>query len=154
MPRVLNRKTIGNKWIPNSVYVGRPSAWGNPFTIGRDGSRAEVIAKYRAWICDQPELISRLSELRGKDLICWCSPLPCHADVLLDLADGVDKLHMVTRTDDAGNTVLVQDGLGPCQALAVHDKLEACGHKQSYSIMRYATPSDRDNLLRSLGIIE
>jgi len=32
------------------VYIGRPSKWGNPFVIGRDGSRADVIAKYRTWI--------------------------------------------------------------------------------------------------------
>jgi hypothetical protein len=46
----------------------------------------EVIARYRAWLCGQPELIAALPELRGKDLICWCAPDSCHADVLLELA--------------------------------------------------------------------
>lgn len=58
---------------------------GNPFVIGRDGSRADVIAKYRIWIEQQPELTAALGELRGKDLVCFCAPLPCHGDVLLDL---------------------------------------------------------------------
>jgi hypothetical protein len=60
---------------------------GTPFVIPRDGSRDEVIAKYRAWIVQQPALMAALPELRGKDLVCWCAPSPCHADVLLELAN-------------------------------------------------------------------
>ena len=67
------------------VYIGRPSKWGNPFAIGRDGTRAQVIEKYRAWIVTQPALMSALPELEGKILGCWCSPLPCHGEVLIDL---------------------------------------------------------------------
>jgi hypothetical protein len=44
----------------------------NPFVLGRDGSRDDVIAKYRAWIVRQPALMAALRELRGKDLVCWC----------------------------------------------------------------------------------
>ena len=44
----------------------------NPFVIGHDGSRDEVIAKYRAWIVRWPALMAALHELRGKDLVCWC----------------------------------------------------------------------------------
>jgi hypothetical protein len=43
---------------------------GQPFVIGRDGSRDEVIAKYRAWIVQQPALMAALHELRGKNLVC------------------------------------------------------------------------------------
>jgi len=69
------------------VYVGRPSKWGNPFTIGRDGARAQVIAKYRAWILTQPALVEAARrELRGKVLACWCAPLACHAEVLAEIA--------------------------------------------------------------------
>jgi hypothetical protein len=69
------------------VYVGRPSKWGNPFTIGRDGTRAQVIAKYRAWILTQPALVKAARrELRGKVLACWCAPLACHAEVLAEIA--------------------------------------------------------------------
>lgn len=71
------------------VYVGRGrgSRWGNPFKSPRDGSRDDVIAKYERWLVGQPELMAALPELRGKVLGCWCAPKPCHADVLLRLAN-------------------------------------------------------------------
>ena len=69
------------------VYIGRPSKWGNPFTIGKDGTRNEVIEKYRDWIKTQPDLIESLHELRDKTLGCWCSPNACHGDILVELAN-------------------------------------------------------------------
>ena len=70
------------------VYIGRPSPWDNPFEIGRDGARDEVIKKYRQWLAAKPELIARAKvELRGKTLGCWCAPKPCHGDVLLEIAN-------------------------------------------------------------------
>jgi hypothetical protein len=69
------------------VYIGRPSKWGNPFVIGRDGTRDEVIAKYESWLIKQPDLMDALPVLRGKTLACWCSPEPCHGDVLERLAN-------------------------------------------------------------------
>jgi hypothetical protein len=69
------------------VYIGRPSIWGNPFVIGRDGDRAEVIGKYEAWLTRQPRLLARVPDLRGKVLGCFCAPLPCHGDVLARLAE-------------------------------------------------------------------
>ena len=69
------------------VYIGRPSKWGNPFSIGRDGNRAQVIEKYRDYLLSSP-LMQDLGELRGKVLGCWCYPKPCHGDVLIDLANG------------------------------------------------------------------
>ena len=71
---------------PYDVYIGRPSKWGNPFKIGIDGSRAEVIAKYERWIQNQP-LMADLHELAGKALACFCKPLACHGDVLAKLAN-------------------------------------------------------------------
>lgn len=67
------------------VHIGRPSKWGNPFRIGVDGTRREVIEKYRDHVLNSPELLASLNELRGKDLGCWCKPLPCHGDVLEEL---------------------------------------------------------------------
>ena len=72
---------------PNTVYVGRPTKWGNPFKIGVDGNRQEVIRKYRQYLLSNPKLLSQLEELKDKNLACWCSPLPCHGDVLLELAN-------------------------------------------------------------------
>ncbi len=69
------------------VYIGRPSRWGNPFVIGRDGDREDVITKYRAWLLTQPHLVARLPTLRGKILGCWCRPKLCHGDVLAELAN-------------------------------------------------------------------
>ncbi|KPF95043.1 MULTISPECIES: DUF4326 domain-containing protein [Rhodopseudomonas] len=87
MCKVLNARQVGKHASATRVYIGRPSKWGNPFVIGRDGSRAEVVAKYRAWIVTQPALMNALEELRGRDLVCWCAPLACHGDVLIDLAN-------------------------------------------------------------------
>lgn len=72
------------------IRIDRATKWGNPFRIGPDGTRAEVIEKYREWIAGQPDLLAALPELRGKRLGCWCSPLPCHGDVLAELAEGSD----------------------------------------------------------------
>lgn len=61
--------------------------WGNPFRIGRDGTRQECIQKYREWIVNQPELMAALPELQGMRLGCWCRPGLCHGDILAELAD-------------------------------------------------------------------
>jgi hypothetical protein len=88
--------------VPGAVYVGRPRfrgdaaggvTWGNPYRVGKDGTRAEVIARYRADLLASPLRLRLLPQLRGKPLACWCrrdgeEPTPenaCHADVLLDL---------------------------------------------------------------------
>ena len=75
----------------HDVYIGRPSKWGNPFVIGRDGSREQVIAKYRTWVLARPELVAALPELRGKTLGCWCAPQACHGDVLAELAQAAPR---------------------------------------------------------------
>ncbi len=75
------------KRAAHDVYIGRPSKWGNPFVIGRDGTRDEVVARYEAWLLEQPELVAALPELAGKTLGCWCAPRACHGDVLARLAN-------------------------------------------------------------------
>ena len=60
------------------VLIDRTTRWGNPFVIGRDGNRLEVISKYGEWLDTQPELLALLPTLRGKILGCHCSPDPCH----------------------------------------------------------------------------
>ena len=85
MPKVWNK---GDPNIPkDAVYVGRPSKWGNPYVIGKDGDRAHVIEMYRIWLKDARRELKARAELRGKDLICWCAPKPCHADILLEIAN-------------------------------------------------------------------
>ena len=100
MSKVLNKRT--DTIPPDAVYVGRPSKWGNPWRIGEkhtDGhrlTREEVVEMYRRALPDMlassydddfDEFILDLEKLRGKDLVCWCAPLPCHADILLKLAN-------------------------------------------------------------------
>jgi hypothetical protein len=79
-------KVVHCKKEPYDVYIGRGSKWGNPYKIGVDGNRKEVLAKYYKWIKKQPELMDSLHELKGKTLGCWCSPKPCHGDTLIYLA--------------------------------------------------------------------
>ncbi|QIG57849.1 hypothetical protein SEA_PAULODIABOLI_115 [Microbacterium phage PauloDiaboli] len=87
MPKVLNKK---HDTIPlgEAVYIGRPTVYGNPFIIGQHGDRDEVIRKYAEYLIQNPDLMKQVrSELRGKDLVCWCAPEPCHGDVLLYYAN-------------------------------------------------------------------
>ncbi len=89
MGKILNKRC---DHIPaTAVYVGRPTAWGNPFVIGKDGTRAEVVRKYEAYLLASPELLARLPKLAGKDLVCWCAPEACHADVLLKWANSEQR---------------------------------------------------------------
>lgn len=86
MPKVLNK--YKDRIPTNAVYIGRPSKWGNPFVIGKDGTRDEVIEKYKVWLLSQPAKVEAVKrELVGKDLICFCAPKGCHGDVLLKVAN-------------------------------------------------------------------
>jgi Domain of unknown function (DUF4326) len=69
-PSILNKKQLRGT-VANSVYIGRPSMWGNPFVTGKDGSRTDVIAKYERWLMRQPRLLAQLDRLRGRHLVCW-----------------------------------------------------------------------------------
>ena len=91
MPKVYNKH---HKNAPkDAVYIGRPSIYGNPFEIGKHGTREEVVEKYRAMLFHNDVFCSVKREeiklaLKGKDLVCWCAPKLCHGDVLLELANG------------------------------------------------------------------
>jgi len=76
----------------NTIYVGRPTKWGNPYQVGTDGSPRQVVQLCRRYLArpEQAELVSAIrAKLKGRALACWC-PLdkPCHADVLLEIANG------------------------------------------------------------------
>ncbi len=88
----MKTRVVHCKKEPFNVYVGRPSIWGNPFEIGKDGTRGEVIEKYREYLLGNPELLALLPTLRGKVLGCWCAPEACHGDVLAALADTTEFL--------------------------------------------------------------
>ena len=93
------------EWIndPNNFYIGRAgivfinnkrfppynSVFANPFKIGIDGTRSDVIHKYKNYIINKLDtdhtLLNTLLSLKNKNLGCWCHPEPCHGHVLLEL---------------------------------------------------------------------
>lgn len=73
---------------PYDVYIGRPSKWGNPWQVGKDGTREQVVEKYRVMLETSPVLVEEArKELKGKTLGCWCAPKPCHGDVLIEFIE-------------------------------------------------------------------
>jgi len=80
---------VKNKRVDSAgVYIGRPSKWGNPFPMRHEGERDSVCEQYEQWLMSQPALLAAAkTELKGKDLVCWCAPKRCHGDVLLRIAN-------------------------------------------------------------------
>src|SRR3972149_8715011 len=103
--RVVKLKRSGGEIVQGcDIYIGRrctmggwdlpQSKWANPFTVREYGSVQIVVEKYRNYILQNNNLLSCLSELKGKKLGCWCKPGPCHGDVLVELINaskGGDK---------------------------------------------------------------
>ena len=97
------RPTYNNleEWIANdnNFYIGRAgvifinkkryptkqSVFANPYKIGKDGTRQEVIFKYKEYLNNDKSLINKLISLKDKNLGCWCYPEYCHGNVLLEL---------------------------------------------------------------------
>lgn len=110
---------VGNRRDPNipnwpTYYVGRPSPLGNPFVIGRDGTRTEVIERYRAWLDEQmatdppspasrqlARLLRAARQHRVMRLTCWCDPLPCHARVIANIITDLLDPDAQRREDEA-----------------------------------------------------
>jgi hypothetical protein len=76
---VVNLKTYDEY----DVFIGRPSKWENPYRIGKDGTRKEIIEKYQFYLKANRELMEDIMSLDGKVLGCYCKPLPCHGDVIV-----------------------------------------------------------------------
>lgn len=90
--RIQRRRTAGWRMPANTVYVGRPGRYGNPFTANdrTTAGRAAAVERYRQWLTTRPDLcVAVRRDLAGRNLACWCPPgQPCHADVLLSVANG------------------------------------------------------------------
>jgi hypothetical protein len=86
------------------IYIGRPSKWGNPYRIGRDGTREEVIKKYSDWFMTT-ELVLALHELKGKRLGCYCKPLACHGDFLVHLIEMEAEFDVKEKESKNGDSV-------------------------------------------------
>ena len=96
--RVVN---IKNGFPPGAIYVGRAGYgydgfFGNPFTIGKDGTREQVLKKYDAWLTHKVQhddyFRAKVYDLRGKTLVCFCVPEKCHAMSLAIMADNLYEL--------------------------------------------------------------
>lgn len=66
---------------PDEINIMRPNRHGNPFRIGADGSRTQVLCKFAAWAPRQPWFVEACLELRDKTLVCCCKPKACHGDL-------------------------------------------------------------------------
>ena len=99
--RIQRKRTKGWKMPENTVYVGRPTKWGNPFKIGDSYKHAhinlcstivtrdDVLRMFRIYALDRiDEDLGWLTPLRGKNLACFCKlNESCHADILLEIAN-------------------------------------------------------------------
>lgn len=103
--RVQRQRTKGWRMPENTVYVGRPTKWGNPFPVSRLLNREHALDLFDILFGYEPNepLTPRqkffqhkgqdyptqdIAELRGKNLACWCAlDQPCHADTLLAYAN-------------------------------------------------------------------
>lgn len=95
MTTVVNRTRAclqpGDPSLPSrSVDVGRPGVYGNPFRIGPDGDRDEVLLKYWEWFYAPEQKAFRLEArkvLKDQVLVCWCKPKRCHGDIIAGYCD-------------------------------------------------------------------
>lgn len=105
MTRRLRRSRAKGARLPDgAVIVDRSTMWGNPFVVGKDGTAAECVRLFKLMLLGQfallhtpsvwdqqaaqRDILGRIDELRGRDLACWCAlDKPCHADVLITLAN-------------------------------------------------------------------
>jgi len=96
--KVVNKK----HGIAFDVYIGRPSIFGNPFVIGKDGTREEVIQKYRQLLHyklkTDAKFKAKVDALKGKTLGCFCAPAPCHGDVLVEYLEHTSAYFDSIRT--------------------------------------------------------
>ncbi|WDH36926.1 DUF4326 domain-containing protein [Pseudomonas chlororaphis] len=88
---------VSNKDLGESydVYIGRGTLWGNPYQMGKEGTRDEVIEKFsydfeRRFLKFPEKFDENIEKLRGKTLGCHCKPAPCHGDVIAKYLNSQD----------------------------------------------------------------
>jgi hypothetical protein len=87
-PLILNRS---RDLIPgDSIYIGRPSKWGNPYVMRHELERALCLRNFRMHLERNPRLVAEArKELMGASAwTCWCAPLPCHGDIWMEVLYG------------------------------------------------------------------
>jgi hypothetical protein len=89
------RKKRGQPTPHCEILIDRTTIFGNPFQIGRDGDRVQVLAKYKEYFhrrLTDPLFRSKVLELKGKVLGCWCVPLACHGTVIAEYLNNLDNI--------------------------------------------------------------
>jgi hypothetical protein len=90
-----------NKSDQYDIFIGRPSKFSNPFIVGKDGTRSEVIQKFKDYFRSLPNLPELLKELEGKRIACWCSlDSECHGDVIIALYLERQKHNLIADSFD------------------------------------------------------
>lgn len=86
----------GVVFIEKERFPKRGSKFLNPFKIGRDGNRDEVLQKYKIYICDKlkedKKLMDELNKMKGKKIGCWCCPEKCHGDILVEIIETINEI--------------------------------------------------------------
>lgn len=87
MTKVINIRQTRN-WKDKANFIGRGSIFGNPFKIGKDGDRDEVIEKYREYfyakLAKEKQFREAVLMLRFQDVACYCAPKKCHGDIIVE----------------------------------------------------------------------
>ena len=93
IPKVVNKRALPSDCTAeNSIYIGRPTMWGNPFPITKTCTRKQSIAKFKAYFASSARLLTAVRTLaRYKYLICFCAPQPCHGDVYIEYLRKIQK---------------------------------------------------------------
>ncbi|HUX57116.1 MAG TPA: DUF4326 domain-containing protein [Bacteroidales bacterium] len=108
--RIQRKRTKGWKMPENTIYVGRPSKWGNPFKVTKEITQEKSVEMYKECIlnnamgyayCHKYDnlfgsevfkyfywISTNIHKLKGANLSCWCKlSEKCHTDILLELAN-------------------------------------------------------------------
>ncbi|OYV75010.1 MAG: hypothetical protein B7Z66_14450 [Chromatiales bacterium 21-64-14] len=155
--RILNRHRLTKPWSAETVYVGRGHPLGNPYRIGQDGTREEVIEQYRTWLEDalrreNPHVLAALRTLReNSDLVCSCAPAPCHGDVIAEIwARERERLEARPAVFVFGSNLAGRHGAGAARyAAAVFGA--AAGVGSGPTGQSYAIPT-KDERLKTLPL--
>ncbi len=96
---VVNKRTFKQKEDDLTFYVGRPTFFGNPYVIGKDGTREEVVQKYKTkffiplllkgdfYVMYILKTLAAIAKMKNLYLVCWCAPKACHGDVIKEFLD-------------------------------------------------------------------
>ncbi len=85
-------RVVHCKKEPYTHYVGRPSRLGNQFVIGKDGTREQVVIKYKHFAVNNPEILEEIKKLPPDAILaCWCSPLDCHANAIMEIYNEIQQ---------------------------------------------------------------